>query len=232
MKPSPAKRTKKDLSDLERLKKDLCYCCSFTKEEIELVLPHLKPPYCINTAIALIYQAKNHPDNEELLTKDAIFVPKIGMELRMYQNGCTYYGRIATEKYRARHPVTGKLTDLWDVVFSFDEEDDCPETGWDMQQLLEARASRPTQPPKEFGRPMYFLEIFSGCGIMTQKFRERKWIVNSIDRSVSSNAIHKVDIVDLIYDTHIGMLPDFLVLAPECFTYSNLAGECFTKLKL
>jgi hypothetical protein len=48
MKPSPAKRTKKDLSDLERLKKDLWYCCSFTKEEIELVLPHLKPPYCMN----------------------------------------------------------------------------------------------------------------------------------------------------------------------------------------
>lgn len=60
---------------------------------------------------------------------------------------------------------------------------------------------------------------------MTQKFQENGWIVRSID-SVSESAIHLVDFMKIDFEKHIGLIPDCLVLAPPCTTFSNLAGKC------
>ncbi|KAG7374588.1 hypothetical protein IV203_013683 [Nitzschia inconspicua] len=212
-----------------KCKQTLEWTMGISKEEIERVWQFMKAPYDINTAIQMIHFAKDKPENEELLTEDVQFHPQIGTALRKNVHGCTYYGRITRGPYRGSHPVTGKTTELWDTIYSYTEEDDCEEFGIDWQELLECRASRPMQSPKIFGRPLYFLEIFSGCGIMTQKFQERKWIVKSIDKSPSSNAVHKVDIMDIDFDQHIGMLPDFVVFAPDCSTYSNLSGGIHRK---
>jgi hypothetical protein len=93
----------------------------------------------------------------------------------------------------------------------------------DLTELKLWRASRPTRPP--VGRQLCALELFSGEGIVTQAFADRRWRVRSIDNSMSSNATTIADVMQLNFDKDVGMMPDFIWASPPCFTYSLLAGK-------
>ncbi|KAL3911568.1 MAG: hypothetical protein SGARI_001586 [Bacillariaceae sp.] len=226
-KQSPAKKRRKndttETDEEKKMKKDLEYCMGLRRDEIERAFEALPPPRNLNKLHEYIFAAKNGEDTE-YLTKDSKFVAEIGAELRANKSGHVYYGRITHGPYRGKHE-SGKTTQLWDVAFDYDTEGDCPESGYDFEELLGMRADRPMLPPRVFGTPFKFAEVFSGQGIMTQKFQDKKWMVRSIDWSPSSAAIHKVDVMALDFDKHIGAVPDCIVLAPDCSTYSLLAGK-------
>ena len=95
----------------------------------------------------------------------------------------------------------------------------------DFRELLACRASRPIRPNPVRGRQLCALELFSGCGIVTQAFADLRWRVKSIDNALSSYATTIADIMHLNFDEHVGMVPDFIWASPPCFTYSLMAGK-------
>jgi site-specific DNA-cytosine methylase len=95
----------------------------------------------------------------------------------------------------------------------------------DWEELPRCRADRPVRTHPVRGRPLQCLELFSGCGVVTQEFADRKWTVRSVDTDRSSNATDKVSVMDLDVEFRsIGFVPDFIWASPPCFTYSNMAG--------
>jgi hypothetical protein len=190
-------------------------------DEIDEAVSKMTPPYDMNTAVQYIHESKQKSENR---LEEGKFEPKVGMEVRKLIHGHVFYGFVTSGPYKNIHPVTKKQTTLWDVTLTFENENDTKEQ-WDWEELLDNRASRPLHPHPATGRSMCFLELFSGCGIVTQKFADRDWRVKSIDNAVHSSAIHLVDIMNLNYDEHLGMLPDCIWASPPCFTYSNLTGK-------
>lgn len=93
----------------------------------------------------------------------------------------------------------------------------------DYMELFQCRASRPLRLNPVRGRQLCSLELFSGCGIISQEFAERKWKVRSIDNDPRSYATDKVDIMKMTFE-NIGMVPDFIWASPPCFTYSNMVS--------
>jgi hypothetical protein len=89
--------------------------------------------------------------------------------------------------------------------------------------LLLVRASR-LDPPL-WGRQFCSLELFSGRGIISQRFADRRWRVRSVDKSPRSFATDKVDFHQLQW-SNIRAVPDFIWASPPSFTYSLSAGMC------
>lgn len=73
------------------------------------------------------------------------------------------------------------------------------------------------------GRQLQSLELFSGLGIVTQEFCDRRWKVAAVDNNDWSNATIKTDIMSLKPE-ELEFVPDFIWASLPCQTYSNLTA--------
>lgn len=108
----------------------------------------------------------------------------------------------------------------WEVTY-----DDGDKQDYEFMDLFRIRANRPTRPFHPCGRQLYALELFSGCGKVTQEFVDLKWRCRSLDSSTDQN-VNATDTVDLmnIKFHDIGFVPDFIWASPPCSTYSFMTG--------
>ena len=198
----------------ETTKKDLCYCLGVTEVEVTAALNKMKPPYGLNKAMRLIHQAKTEGTQEA--TSREKFAPKIGLPIRKALEGSQYHGKVTKDAEILE--VDGQKVRMWEVTYDDGDKEDL-----DFFELMASWAGRSIRTNPARGRQLCFLELFSGCGAVTQEFAERKWRVRSIDNDERSCSTDKVDIMKLEY-LDIGMVPDVIWASPPCFTYSLLAG--------
>ena len=211
----PTRHYKSHVADYETAKKDLCYRMGVTEEEVVAALDQLTPPYGLNAAMQLIHKAKDNPDSYKAEREK--FIPRVGLRVRKNYLGSTYYGNVTKEAEWLE--VDGERVQMWEVTFDDGDIEDM-----DFNELMLCDANRPTRTHPVRGRQLCALELFSGCGMVTQEFANRRWRVRSIDNSPTSYATDKVDIMKIKYQD-IGMVPDFIWASPPCFTYSNMAGR-------
>jgi hypothetical protein len=95
-------------------------------------------------------------------------------------------------------------------------------------ELLACDANRPIRSAPSCGRELCALELFCGCGVVSQEFARLNFRVRSVDNSPKSYATDKVDIMKITYD-NIGFVPDFIWASPPCQCYSNLGGGVHNK---
>ena len=145
------------------------------------------------------------------------FSPYIGMKIRKPVFGEQYQGEVTG-------PGVVLVTDdstsvrMWEVI---DQDGSVDDMDW--YELLQVRADRPTRTHPFRGRQLNCLELFSGCGMISQEFAERKWRVRSVDNSLRSHATDRLDVMKFELKD-IGFVPDFIWASPPCFTYSIMAG--------
>lgn len=182
-------------SSYQQTREDLCYRMGVTEEQVVAALDQMKPPYGLNAAMRLIHEAQRAPvDPQEFIEETGKFEPQVGTRLRKLVDGCTYYGTITADETWNILPESGEQVKMWEVTW---DGPDGTKDDLDFQELLECRASRPTRTHPIRGRQLFSLELFSGCGVVTQHFAERKWRVRSIDNSPTSYATDTVDIMGL-----------------------------------
>jgi hypothetical protein len=196
---------------------DLVSLIGITHDEAKAALAQMTPPYGMNKAVQLIHQAKKNPRNYRQVTRSK-FHPHAGMRVRKNFAGNQYHGTVASNG-ETMTTDEGKEIMRWRV-----EWDDGDYEDMDFDELLESQADRPIRPHPVRGRQLNCLEIFSGCGIISQEFANRRWRVRSIDIDPMSNATDKLDIMNLCFED-IDMIPDFIWASPPCFTYSNKSGR-------
>ena len=191
-----------------------------------------------------IHKARDNLEQAKHLEENKLFKPHVGMRVRKGVGGKWFHGTVTkdakekTEDSHADDKGIESTTVVWEVTF-----DDGMKVVMDWYELLRFRADRPTRPNPLRGRQLAALELFCGCGIVTQEFAERKWSVRSVDNLQTSNATDKVSIMDIAipkelespppeidatddahYELFKGFIPDFIWASPPCFTYSNMAG--------
>jgi len=210
------------LHSYEEAKKTLCYLPGLHEDEISKALDQMKgPPYGLQTAVHIVHQNRT---NQSWPTPSVKFKPEIGLRIRKLFDGFTYYGTVTKDAETVLVPpvVEGDAViskRMWEVTFDDGEKDDM-----DWKELLQCRASRPMRTNPIRGRSLGCVELFSGCGVVTQHFAERRWRVRSVDTLQTSPATDKRSIMNIDYKTHFGYVPDFIWASPPCFTYSNLSG--------
>ena len=205
----------------EQAFRDLRYVMGHNEEEVRAALEQMEPPYGLQEAVMLIHRAKNssnpfgirHPED------DSIFIPKVGTRIRRCINGSNWHATIT--KNADITSAHGYQTITWETT---DEEDPMKKDDLTYYELLTSRESRPIQPHYPHRRQLCSLELFSGSGILTQEFFERKFRVRSIDIDQASFATDKVDILRARFD-NIGFVPDFIWASPVCTTFSNMSSE-------
>ena len=214
-KPKAKKRNKTLTAEYEKAKTDLCYKMGVTEDEVVAALSKMEPPYGLNKAMQLIHKAKEDPETYE--EKKEKFSPKIGLRIRKNFMGSTYNGKVM-ENARPL-VVDGDRVQMWAVKFDNGVYEDM-----DFNELMMYHADRPTRTHPVRGRQLCSLELFSGCGMLTQEFAIRKWRVRSVDISPTSYATDVLDIMKMRYED-LGMVPDFIWASPPCLTYSLMAGR-------
>eukprot|EP00977_Amphora_coffeiformis_P011157 scaffold2667_cov237-Amphora_coffeaeformis.AAC.6 len=202
--------------DYDTAKKDLCYRMGVTEPEVVAALDQMTPPYGLNQAMRLIHKAKVQAAAAGEVPSREKFTPGVGLRIRKAYHGSLYHGTVTKDAEMLE--VDGQMTRMWEVTFDDGEKEDM-----DFEELMACWAGRSTRTNPIRGRQLCFLELFSGCGAVTQEFAERKWRVRSIDNDDRSFATDRVDIMKLQY-LDMGMVPDVIWASPPCFTYSNLAG--------
>lgn len=205
--------------DIKDAKKDLMYYVGISEEEIDVALAKMKSPYNTHEAMRLIQEARQ--EDTGIADYEPVQIAK-GLKIRKYYMGSAYDG-VVTGDAEDMCGDDGVHFKAWEVTFEDGATEDL-----DFNELVKWRANRPMKPHPVRGRQLCALELFSGCGIVTQEFATRNWMVKSIDNSIRSHATNLVDIMALKYDEHLGMVPDFIWASPECITYSLLAGETMT----
>lgn len=224
------------------LKAQLLTFPNVSEEEVDEALEHLKRngTFGLHTALNAIHHARKEKVARSELLEQESFVPCVGMPVRKSVGGLSYHG-VVTQDARLVEldddPGTSKL--MWEVTFEEGSKDDM-----DQDELYRCRASRPTTPHPQRGRPLVALELFGGECIVSQEFSEKKWLVRSVDISLDSNATDKGDIMNIAVppgdnqsDTGIHNLlnycvPDFIWASLPCFTYSYLSGGKHRHVKL
>lgn len=190
----------------------------------------------LNTAMDSIRRAREKKLASKQWKEQKTFKPHVGMRVRKSAGGVSYHGIVTKEA--EEYQIDDTVKRMWEVTYDDGTIDDM-----DWYELQQCKASRPTTPNPLRGRQLVALELFSGCGIVTQEFAERKWLVRSVDNSETSHATDKVDIMDIaipeavalqlpgdiatdkdLYDFFGGCIPDFIWASLPCFTYSMLAG--------
>ena len=211
-----------------------------------------RPHYGLNEAMQLIHKAKqghnnnsnipaiqdNQPQQQQGFSR---FEAKIGLKIRKNFLGASYNGTVISGPTWLKDDEEGDDIKVWRVKYEDDDEDDM-----EYHELFRWRANRPIDNFFVSGsggrrrrcRQLCALELFGGLGIVTQAFQDRRFRVQSIDiidssssfdhqsssSSACSNATINADIMQLDYDQHIMMVPDFIWASPPCETYSTLAG--------
>ena len=200
----------------EERKTALCFLPGFSENVVEAALREVGPPYGHHQVLKCTQRMREDPI--EYKAKASRFKPAIGRKIRKCFEGMQYNGKITSES-KWLTDSDGQNVQCWEVTYEDGGQDDLSWNG-----LLKARADRPLRPHPVRGRPLYCLEIFSGCGIVSQEFAERGWITRSVDLNQFSNATDKADVMSLEL-SDLGFIPDFIWASPPCFTYSNIAGK-------
>lgn len=210
--------------EYEKAKESLLYLPGIVEEEATAALEHVGPPYGLQAAMNFIHkqreQQKAQDDNDEsnIQTK---FAPFKGMKIRKCAGGTQYYGEVVDDEGEMMEvDDEGNKVRMWQVAY---EEGGIDHLDW--HELLQCRADRPVRTHPCRGRQLACLELFCGCGAVSQEFAERKWKVRSIDNAPTSRASDRVDISSFQLDDIGGMVPDFIWASPPCFTYSLMAGK-------
>lgn len=200
----------------DKARRSLLQFPGVTEEEAMLALDHVGPPFGLQAAMNHIQRLRDLPDQYKNVKK---FSPHIGMKVRKYAGGAQYVGEVTSAGRMMELPdMAGKIR-MWEVTYEDGEMDDL-----DWYQLLQARADRPNRSHPCRGRQLNCLEIFSGCGLVSQEFVDHRWRARSVDTDLSSHASDKVSIMDFSFET-VGFVPDFIWASPPCFTYSLMAGR-------
>ena len=200
----------------EERKTAMCFLPGFSEHIVEAALREVGPPYGHNQVLECIQRMRE--DHAEYKAKASRFRPEIGTKIRKCYQGIQYLGEI-TSGSKWLTNSEGRNVKCWEVTYEDGGQDDLSWNG-----LLKARADRPLRPHPVRGRPLYCLELFSGCGIVSQEFAERGWITRSVDLNELSNATDKADVMSLEL-SDLGFVPDFIWASPPCFTYSRLSGK-------
>jgi hypothetical protein len=211
----------------------LCAMPGLSKDEVVTTLKAMKgPPYGLQAAVSAIHKSRDEVRIADDVEEENRFEPLVGTEVRKMMRAWTYYGTVTGEGQLDHEGTT-----RWEVTFDDGSEEDMT---W--SELLHSRASRPTRINPVRGRQLAMLELFSGCGMVSQEFAELKWRVRSVDSSWDSYATDKVSIMDInvpgmdeacprsgkkddIYELLDHFVPDFTWASPPCFTYSVLAAD-------
>jgi hypothetical protein len=243
--PTVEKPVNEPWASREAAQKDLCFRMGVTKEEVVAALDSMDgPPYKLNLAMKIIHERKAEAEYKEEKVGEK-FSPYIGMKVRKTLGGYTWNGEVTKDWEYFTEPDTLQSVKMWEVTF----DDDGDVEHMDFQQLLECRASRPMRHHPVRGRQvsftrvlfvtlstvkslnfvfvfgkLTFLELFSGCGVVTQEFCDRRWRVRSVDNDPTTFPTDRVDFTKLTFDSVGPTLPDCIWMSPPCFTYSNMAG--------
>jgi hypothetical protein len=199
----------------EKRKAALSFLPGFSESVVEAALRKVGPPYGHNEVVQWMQRMQEDPKSKGK-EKSSKFKPEIGMKIRKWHEGVEYLGEITSASQWLTDSL-GQKVKCWEVTYEDGRQDDL---NW--KELLMARADRPLRSRPVRGRPLYCLELFSGCGsIMSTEFAERGWITRSIDiDGLSKNAMDKDDIVGLEL-TDVGFVPDFIWASLPCFTSST-----------
>ena len=211
------------LIQFEQARKQLSFKMGVSIPEVLAALEQMDPPYGLNAAMKLIHIAKQQP-NATPAEEFKRFKPAIGLKIRKNFSGTSWNASVVAGPKPLE--VDGQKIKVWEVVYDDDGDIDDME----YHELFRWRANRPDRPHASMGRQMCALELFSGLGIVSQAFADRRFRVQSIDNDHKSNATMLVDIMKLRYED-IGMVPDFLWISLPCHTYSRLPGTIHRDLK-
>lgn len=207
-------KARANMTPFEKAKETLMWFPGLTEREVEEALKKVGPPYGEQAAIAHIQQSRSKAENYRCNER---FEPAVGMKVRRAMEGCQYMGEVTNDGVLLVD-VNGKQVRMWEVTYEDGTKDDL-----DWNELLQCRANRPVRTHPCRGRQLSCLELFSGCGIVSQQFAQRLWQVRSVDNCPHSNATDKVDVMSFELKD-IGFVPDFIWCSPPCFTYSFMAG--------
>ena len=216
------KKKPKPTSSYDIARESLLYIPGMTESEVERALQETGPPYGLQAAMNFIQQQREDPNSYNPSNPKQKFKIEVGLKIRMSSGGCQYLGQVTSEsQWKTVEGDNGQAAKIrmWEVTYEDGTTDDL-----DWYQLLQARADRPTTLHSVRGRTLGALELFSGCGMVSQEFAERKWKVRSVDNSPTSYATDKMDIMKFSFQD-IGYVPDFIWASPPCFTYSLMAGK-------
>ena len=245
-KPAATSITRRDEHDSSstpsaaEIKKKLLEFPGVAEDEIDEVLKAPKSKnFGLNTAMGAIRRLREKKLASRQCSEEALFEPHVGMRVRKSAGGKSYHGKVTNEA--DDYEIHGVTTLMWEVTYDNGDIDDM-----DWYELRRCWAGKSTTPAPNplCGRQLVALELFSGCGIVTQEFAERKWLVRSIDNSQESHATDKISIMDIatpseevtsplpgenatdkdFFNFFDGFIPDFIWASPPCFTYSTLAG--------
>lgn len=207
----------------EQARKHLSFKMGVSIPEVLAALEQMDPPYGLNAAMKLIHIAKQQPNStpgEEFKR----FAPVVGLKIRKNFSGKSYNRSVVAGPDLVE--VDGETVRAWKVVFEDGEVDDM-----EYHELFRWRANRPDRPHSWVDRrQMCSLEPFSGEGIVSQAFADRRFRVQSIDNNHTAHATMLVDIMNIRYE-NIGMVPDVMWVSPPCHTYSLLTGTVHRNLK-
>jgi hypothetical protein len=220
----------------EAAKAALCAMPGLSKDEVIASLDAMiGPPYGLQAALSAVHKSRDKVCDDAESEGRKHFEPHVGMEVRKMMGGWTYYGKVTGD----REPDQDGAT-RWEVTFEDGEGASREDMTW--SELLLSRANRSSRFDPVLGRQLVMLELFSGCGMVSQEFAELKWKVRSVDSSFDSYATDKVSIMDIpvpgiddtytksgkgldsLFDLLEHFVPDFIWASPPCFTYSLLAG--------
>ena len=228
-------RTGGKFATYQAAKEALVHFPGLTEDEVTRALDQIEgPPYGLQKAMnkiqgnremdPFIEPGQNEESADGNTAKGGRFVPHVGMRVRKVFDGYAYYGTITRDSERVLQPsemegAPPQEIPMWEVTYDDGEKDDM-----DWYELLRCRAGRPVRMNPVRGRQLACLELFSGCGVVSQEFAERKWKVRSVDVCPNSNATDKMSVMDVHSFQPFGFVPDFLWASPPCFTYSNMAA--------
>jgi len=210
-------KEEREKQQFEKAKTSLLSLPGLVESEILSALKAVGPPFGLQAVIRMIQ--KKAQDRQWLEPSGERFAPKVGMRVRKMFDGKNFYGTVTKDKEKIVVPGDPpREVMMWEVTFDDGDVDDM-----DWYELFRYRANRPIQTAPCRGRQLQCLELFSGRGIVTQEFCDRKWKVSSIDNNACSNATLKIDIMSLKPE-ELEFVPDFIWASPPCHTYSNMAG--------
>ena len=220
----PAAKKRKLFSDYDKAKRAVCALPGMNEAIVTAAMDKVGEPYGLQAIMNEIRKARSSTAGLSEERISGKFDPERGMRVRKMFDGKNYYGTVTNDgEYKASQEdlENGKeerMVMYWEVTF---EDGDVDDMTWD--ELFQCRADRPLRTVPSRGRQLQMVELFSGRGVVSQEFCERRWMVESYDNNEWSNATEKEDILKVSVE-NMHFVPDFVWASPPCHTYSLMAG--------